>query len=355
MTILARFKMNRGVFHLDVDLDLPSTGVTSLFGPSGCGKTSLVRAIAGLDHHPGGFLKVDNSIWQDEQTFMPVHRRPLGYVFQESSLFGHLSVRGNLEYGLKRVPGKDRHISLDDAIELLEIGSLLTRRPYTLSGGERRRVAIARALAVSPKLLLLDEPLAGLDAQRKQEVIPYIDSLHRTLEIPIILVSHVPEEVARLSDHLVLMKDGQVTAAGDVHEMFTRLDLQLAREDDAAAIIEAIVVSHDEHFQLTHMDFAGGRITMPRMPFLPGQTARLRLAARDISLTLEKQKETSILNIIPVTVDALSAHGEAQVTVRLLAGEVPLLATITRKSAEDLGLASGKAVFAQIKSVALLT
>jgi molybdate transport system ATP-binding protein len=355
MTIEMRFDIEQGDFRLDVDLSLPSTGVSSLFGPSGCGKTTLIRAIAGLEHHPGGFLKVDNSIWQDAQTFLPVHRRPLGYVFQESSLFGHLSVKGNLEYGVKRVPIADRHISLDDAIGLLEIGNLLPRKPHTLSGGERRRVAIARALAVSPKLLLLDEPLAGLDASRKQEIIPYIESLHRKLDIPIIHVSHVPEEVARLSDHLVLMKDGRVTAAGDVHEVFTRLDLQLAQGDDAAAIIEAKVASHDEHYQLTHMDFAGGRITMSRMPLLPGQTARLRLAARDISLTLEQQQDTSILNILPVTVDAITPHGEAQVTVRLLAGGVPLLAHITRKSAEDLGLASGKPIFAQIKSVALLT
>ena len=355
MTIEARFYVDQGDFCLDVDLNIPSSGVTSLYGPSGCGKTTLIRAIAGLEHHAGGFLKVGDTTWQDNTIFLPPHRRPLGYVFQESSLFEHLSVQGNLEYGVKRIPRDERRVSLDSAIELLEIGHLLNRKPATLSGGERQRVAIARALAVSPELLLMDEPLAALDVSRKQDIIPYIESLHRELDIPMIHVSHLPEEVTRLADHMVLLEAGQVVATGDVHDMFTRLDLPLAHDQDAAAVIEAVVAAHDDEYQLTYLEFAGGRIAMTRMALAVGEPARLRLAARDVSLTLEHQSGTSILNILPVTVDAITADGESQVTVRLMATGVPILARITRKSAGELCLDPGKSVYAQIKSIALLT
>ena len=354
MTIEARFCIDQGDFSLDVDLSLPSSGVTSLFGPSGCGKTTLIRAIAGLDRHPDGFLKVGDETWQDRNHFLPVHQRPLGYVFQESSLFEHLNVMRNLKYGVKRVEKGGRNVSLDKAIDLLEIGGLLERMPNTLSGGERQRVAIARALAVSPKLLLLDEPLAAVDVTRKHEIIPYIESLHRELDIPTIHVSHLPEEVARLADHLILMDGGRVIASGDVHDVFTRLDLPLAHGFDAASIIEAEVTGHDEDYQLTRLAFAGGAIMMTRLALSVGQSARLRLAARDVSLTLEHQSNTSILNIIPVTVDAIELTGDAQVTVRLLATGQPILACITRKSADQLDLKPGKQVFAQIKSIALL-
>ena len=355
MSIKARFRAALGDFRIDVNLDLPSQGVTSVFGPSGCGKTTLLRAIAGLDHHAGGFLEVGEKIWQNEVEFLAPHRRPIGYVFQEPSLFEHLDVRRNLEYGVKRTPGNRRRVSLDRAIELLEIESLLERRPQTLSGGEKQRVAIARALAVSPSLLLLDEPLAAVDVNRKQEIIPYLESLHRELDIPIIHVSHLPEEVARLADHLVLMDAGRVTASGEAHDIFSRLDLPLAHGGEAAALIEAVVASHDADYGLTQLEFGGGRITMAQMALPPGQAVRLRLAARDVSLTLEKQSGTSILNIIPARVEAVSRDGASQVTVRLVAGDVPILACITRKSADELKLIPGLKLFAQIKSIALIT
>lgn len=354
MTIQARFNSRLGDFSLDVDLELPSRGITSLFGPSGCGKTTLLRAIAGLDRHDQGYIRVGGTVWQDANTFMPTHRRPLGYIFQESSLFEHLDVRRNLEYGIRRVALQDRHVALDNAIELLEIGGLLSRMPATLSGGERQRVAIARALALSPQLLLMDEPLAAVDVERKQEIIPYIESLHRELEIPVLHVSHLPEEVARLADHLVLLESGRVRATGDVHELFTRLDLSLASGSDAAAIIETVVAAHDEAYQLTTLEFDGGRILTSGIDLPVGSPARVRLAARDVSLTLERQSGTSILNIFPAVVDDISPAGEAQVTVRLRTAGVPLLACITRKSADELGLQQEKQVFVQIKSVALL-
>jgi len=354
MTIEARFQFDLGDFRLDVDLQLPGRGVTSLFGPSGCGKTSLLRAIAGLDRHADGYLKVGELLWQDAETFVPPHRRPVGYVFQEASLFDHLSVAGNLEYGRKRVPEPERTISLERAIALLGIGPLLQRRPVTLSGGERQRVAIARALAVSPRLLLMDEPLAAVDLERRQEILPWIEALHRELDIPVLHVSHAPEEVARLADHLVLMRAGRVVAAGDAHDMFTRLDLPLALDNDATSVIEATVSGHDEEYRLTRLDFAGGQFTMARQPIAVGSPVRLRLAARDVSLTLQRQSGTSILNILPVTVDEISLDDDAQVTVRVLAGSVPILARITRKSALELGLQPGMEIFAQAKGIALL-
>lgn len=355
MTIEARFHIDRGDFVLDIDLSIPSQGVTSLFGPSGSGKTTLLRAIAGLEHHRNGFLKVGDITWQEADLFVPPHRRSLGYVFQEASLFTHLTVRRNLEYGLKRVPNTERKISLDNAIELLGIGHLLERKPDTLSGGERQRVAIARALAVSPGLLLMDEPLASLDLASKQEILPYLESLHDGLEIPVIYVSHTPEETAQLADHLILLEAGSVTATGAINEMLTRLDLPLAHGSGAAAIVEAVVAGHDDNYHLTHLDFDGGRFTVTRSVLQIGKQVRLRLAAHDVSLTLEHQSNTSILNIIPATVDEIIAEGEAQVTVRLVAGGVPILSRITRKSAAELKLKPGKSVYAQVKSVVLLT
>ncbi|MCP4701279.1 MAG: molybdenum ABC transporter ATP-binding protein [Gammaproteobacteria bacterium] len=354
MTIKAGFHIERADFTLHVDLSLPAQGITALFGPSGCGKTTLLRAIAGLERHPDGFLKAGDMIWQEADYFIPPHRRPLGYVFQEASLFPHLTVRRNLEYGVKRVPKAERKVSLEQAIELLGIGHLLERKPARLSGGERQRAAIARALAVSPKLLLMDEPLTGLDQASKQEILPYIESLHDELEIPVIYVSHMLEEIARIADHLVLLEAGRVVAAGDIHEMLTRLDLPLAHDNDTAAIIEATVAGHDDNYHLTYLDSAGGRFTVIRKELPAGSAVRLRIAARDVSLTLEPQSNTSILNIFPATVDELVPEGKAQVTVRLMAGGVPMLARITRKSASLLNLKSGKQVYAQAKSVALL-
>jgi len=355
MTIEIRFRIDQGDFTLDVDLSLPAQGVSSLFGPSGCGKTTLLRAIAGLEHHRDGYLKVGDMVWQEAGLFVPPHQRPLGYVFQEASLFPHLNVRRNLEYGVRRVAESERRVSLEQAIELLEIGQLLERKPDTLSGGERQRVAIARALAVSPSLLLMDEPLAALDVNRKQEILPYIESLHQDLDIPVIHVSHSPDEVARIADHLVLLESGHVVASGDVHEIVARLDLPPALDSDAAAIIEAVVSGHDETYHLTYLEFAGGRVTVPREDLRVGSQVRLKLAARDVSLTLEHQSGTSILNIFPAVIDEITAEGSAQVTVRLLAGDAPVLARITKKSAADLALKPGKAVYAQVKSVALLS
>lgn len=355
MTIEARFKIDRQDFTLDVDFKIPSKGVTALFGPSGCGKTTLLRAIAGLEKSDRGFLKIGELLWQDDKHFVAPHKRSLGYVFQEASLFEHLNVKQNLEYGVKRIPASERKVPLEKAIELLDIGSLLNRNTKQLSGGERQRIAIARALAMSPKILLMDEPLAALDLRRKQEIMPYLQLLHDELEIPIIYVSHSLGEVARLADHIILLDKGRISANGSITEIFSRLDLPLAQGDKAAALITATVVDHDNEFGLTTLDFSGGHFTVANKNLKLGDTVRLRVVARDVSLTLNHQTDTSILNIFPVIIEELIPEGDTQIMVKLLAGETSMLSRITRKSASLLNLEVGKKVYAQAKSVALLS
>ncbi len=355
MTIVLKLQVNKSGFTLDVDLQIPGRGVTAIFGPSGCGKTTLLRAISGLEKSVDGFVKIGETLWQDRKHFIPTHRRSLGYVFQEASLFPHLNVRSNLEYGVKRVPDEECSVSLDHAIELLGIGNLLGRKPGYLSGGERQRVAIARAIAVSPRLLLMDEPLAALDQKSKQEILPYIESLHQELDIPVIYVSHSTDEVARIADYLVLLDRGSVKAAGAISDMLTRLDLPLAHGGDAEALIKATVSGHDDDYHLTYLDSQGGSFAVIHKKLPVGNAVRLRIAARDVSLTLDHQSDTSIQNIFPATVQEVVPKGDAQVTVSLKVGDVYMLACITRKSASVLDLKPGKSVYAQVKSVSLLS
>lgn len=343
-------------FSLDVALALPGRGVTAIFGPSGCGKTSLLRSIAGLERASRGHLVVNGEVWQDDEKsiFRPVHERALGYVFQEASLFAHLSVQRNLDFGLHRVPLSQRRVSLEQAVELLGIEGLLQRQPGTLSGGERQRVAIARALATSPRLLLMDEPLASLDMHRKAEILPYLERLQAQLDIPVLYVSHAPDEVARLADHLVLLNAGRVTAVGPTRELMTRLDLPLAHGDSAAALIDATVMQLEPGYHLSHADFSGGRISLLNQSVKFGQRLRVRIQARDVSLTLHRQAGTSVLNIFPVSVVSLSDDSPGQVMVSLDAGGSTLLARITQKSAEALQLQPGRQVYAQVKGIAVL-
>jgi molybdate transport system ATP-binding protein len=359
--VQAQIKIQHPGFTLDVDLALPGQGVSALFGPSGCGKTTTLRAIAGLERAPGARVVVNGEVWQDDalNIFKPVHQRPLGFVFQEPRLFAHLDVRGNLEYGLRRVPAAQRRVSLDQAVELLGIGHLLTRKPAALSGGEQQRVGMARALATSPRMLLMDEPLAALDAARKREVLPYLERLHRELDIPVLYVSHAIDEVARLADHLVLMEQGRVRASGPTAQVLTQLDLPVAHGEAASAVVQATIAGFDPDYQLLYADFDGGRFSLPyardvENKLSVGQPVRLRIAARDVSLTLAHQQNTSILNILPGTVAELSPDGQSQVMVGLQINETRLLASVTRRSVDLLGLHVGQPLYVQIKGVALL-
>ncbi|WP_228151615.1 molybdenum ABC transporter ATP-binding protein [Pseudazoarcus pumilus] len=355
MTIAARFRVDRGDFVLDVDLKLPSRGVTALFGPSGAGKTTVLRCIAGLERLADAHVDFDGEVWQHGRDFVPTHRRSLGYVFQEASLFPHLSARGNMEYGFKRIPAAERRIAWDDLVALLDLGHLLDRHPDQLSGGERQRVGLARALLTSPRLLLLDEPLSALDAARKQEILPYLERLRDQLDIPMLYVSHSHDEVIRLADHLVLLDNGRVRASGPLAETLARTDLQLSRGIEASVMIETTVAAHEDDWHLSRLAFAGGELLVPRCRREPGGTLRVRVHARDVALACSRVEDSSINNQIAArVVEIVPADGPAYVLIRLDAAGVPLLARITRRSADRLGLAPGGAVWAQIKSAALL-
>lgn len=357
--IEARFQVAYSGFVLDVDLQLPGRGVSVLLGSSGSGKTTLLRCIAGLERAAHGYLQINGELWQDSRSghFLPTHQRGLGYVFQEASLFEHLSVRGNLEFGLKRIAAKSRRIELEQAVALLGIEHLLERRPARLSGGERQRVGIARALLTSPSLLLMDEPLAALDLKRKQEILPYLERLHAELDIPLLYVSHSPDEVARLADHLVLLEEGKVLASGPISSMLTRLDLPMALGEDAGALIEGLVSGYNATYQLLSLQFPHSNlwVQVAHAPVALGQTVRFKVQARDVSLTLERPTHSSIVNVLPVTVSAVvPAENNAHVLVSLDMQRSALLARITRYSHDQLGLHPGQQVWAQIKSVALL-
>lgn len=353
-TIDARFQLDWPGFQLNVDLHLPARGVTALFGHSGSGKTTLLRCIAGLERPRLGRLSFKGAIWQDESTWVPTYRRRLGYVFQEASLFPHLSVLNNLRYGQKRSQAAQR-IALDHAIELLGIGSLLERKPDLLSGGERQRVGIARALAVSPEILLMDEPLAALDLKRKQEILPYLERLHDELEIPVLYVSHSPDEVARLADNLVVMENGQVVAHGPLAEALVRLDLPIKLGEDVGAVLEATVCEIDSEWHLARVDFPGGSLWTRDHGIPLGKQVRVRVLARDVSLAIAEPAPSSIQNVLHGHIDAIADddHPGLQL-VRVKVGQTCLLSRLTRRSSVALGFALGKSVHVQVKSVALM-
>ncbi len=350
MGISAHLEFGREGFRLDAGFDAPKTGVTALFGPSGSGKTTLLRCIAGLERAKGN-LEVNGVLWQDEKIFLPTHRRELGYVFQEASLFPHLSVKENLEYGYRRT--QDKRIKFGQAVEWLGLSRLVDRKDVaSLSGGERQRVAIGRALLSSPRILLMDEPMAALDMRSRQEILPCLERLHRELEIPVLYVSHALDEVARLADHLVLLEEGRVIASGTLSEMLTRLDLPTAHLDDAGAVIEAAVSHHDDAYALTRLDFSGGSLWVGRVDQPEGAKLRARILARDVSIALEPPKATSIANILEARIIEILDEGSDKVNVRMDAGQ-QLLSRITRRSRDLLGLKPGMTVYAQVKSVAL--
>ncbi|TFY94196.1 molybdenum ABC transporter ATP-binding protein [Pseudomonas nabeulensis] len=354
-----RLQLNYSGFDLDVDLHLPGRGVTALYGHSGSGKTTCLRCIAGLERARDGFIQINDEVWQDSRNglFVPSHKRALGYVFQEASLFPHLSVRANLEFGLKRIPAQQRRVDMAQATELLGIGHLLDRHPQHLSGGERQRIGIARALLTSPKLLLMDEPLAALDSKRKSEILPYLERLHDELDIPVFYVSHAQDEVARLADHIVLLSDGKALASGPIGETLARLDLPMALGDDAGVVINGTVVAYDEHYQLLTLQLPDSALHMrvAHAPLAVGKALRIKVQARDVSLSLQAEEHSSILNRLPVTVtQEISADNNAHVLVRLDASGTPLLARITRFSRDQLQLHPGQALWAQIKAVAVL-
>ncbi|MFJ3485334.1 molybdenum ABC transporter ATP-binding protein [Pseudomonas sp. NPDC090202] len=357
--IEVRLNVDFPEFAVNVDLALPGRGITALYGHSGSGKTTCLRCVAGLEKAATGFIRINGEVWQDSAkgVFLAPHKRSLGYVFQEASLFPHLTVKGNLEFGFKRIRPAERRVNLEQATTLLGIDHLLSRQSDKLSGGERQRVGIARALLTSPRLLLLDEPLAALDPQRKSEILPYLGRLHDELDIPMLYVSHSQDEVARLADHLVLLSDGKVLASGPIGETLARLDLPLAMGDDAGVVIEGTVSDYDSAYHLVSVRLPASELSIrvAHLPLASGKPLRFKVQARDVSLSLEADAPSSILNRLPVTViNEVPADNAAHVLIRLDAGGSPLLARITRFSRDQLQVFPGQRLWAQIKSVALL-
>ncbi len=355
-SIRARFRLDYGGFCLDVDLNLPGTGITVLFGHSGSGKTTLLRCIAGLQHAPLGLLQINGDVWQDSENaiFVPTHRRSLGYVFQEANLFPHLSVAGNLQFGLRRIGKTAANADLPHILALLGIEHLLQRRPERLSGGERQRVAIARALALNPKILLMDEPLAALDFKRKQEILPYLSRLHRELRIPVLYVTHSQQEVAQLADHLLVMDEGRALVCGPLTDTLSRLDVPLARERDAATVWQVRVTGHEPQYHLSRVEFDGGGLSLPSIDAAIDTPLRLQINARDVSIALQAPQATSILNVLPATITGITDDSGGQSVVQLQLGSQSLLAHITSKSAALLALRVGMPVYAQIKGTSIL-
>jgi molybdate transport system ATP-binding protein len=359
--IQAIFRGRLGNFSLDADFLVPATGVTAIFGPSGCGKTSVARCLAGLQYLRGGFCAIDGEIWQDQSIFRKPHQRPIGYVFQEASLFRHLSVRENLSYGAP--PGVPKSgiagIAFGEVVELLGLATLLDRLPHKLSGGERQRVAIGRALLSQPKLLLMDEPLSALDRETRNEILPFLERLHERLSLPIIYISHDMSEIERLADHLILMQHGKIVGAGPLHVLQSDPSLPLAIAREAAVSLDATVDAHDPAYGLLTLRVDGGRLQVPAPKVEAGKQLRLRIAASDVSIARAVPDKSSILNILPARIVAKSTPGPGEVIVVLALGAdgrgTQLLARITLRSWDILQLAVGIHVLAQVKGVSLVS
>lgn len=357
MSIKARFNVRFSGFHLAAELTISETGVTTLFGPSGSGKTTLLRCLAGLERSPDGYLSVGGDIWQDEakKLFVPVHRRPIGYVFQEPRLFHHLTVQDNLDFAYKRLPVIERKVDREQIISLLNLAHLLNRKPYHLSGGEQQRVAIGRALLASPRLLFMDEPLAALDLPRKQEVIPFIRKLHDELVMPIVYVSHALQEVLQITDNMVLMDRGKCVASGTIVDICSKLEMSDYLGDMTGAVIDTRVIAHDLPFGLTTLGFSGGKLQVPYQRQDVHSRLRVHILARNVGIALERPPTTtSYLNILAAEIIEISSLNmdSHEVQIKLDVG-VPLVAYISRKSLSLLKLQKGNKCYALIKAVSL--
>jgi molybdate transport system ATP-binding protein len=364
-----RLRLVRPDFALDVDLELPATGITVLFGPSGSGKTSLLRCVAGLEKSAQGLVRVGQELWQDDASgvFRPPWQRDLGYVFQEASLFEHLDVSQNVAYGLKRFGNKDKAgaaqaldkagaaQALARAIELLGIGHLMHRSPSGLSGGERQRVAIARALATQPRLLLLDEPLAALDQARRHEILPWLERMRDELRLPMLYITHSADELARLADHVVVLDGGAVKACGPAQEVLARVDAPAIVGDEAGVLLHGTVVELDARWHLAKVAFDGGSVWVRDSGMPLGQPVRLRVLARDVSLTAHEAQDSSIQNHIQGCIEAIADDVHpSQALVRIRCGASVLVARVTKRALSALSLTEGVAVWAQVKSVAVI-
>jgi molybdate transport system ATP-binding protein len=356
MTLSAQIEHGFLGFRLAMAFSVGRPGLTALFGPSGSGKSTCINAISGLLKPESGHIEINGRVVFDSASGLnlPARQRRIGYVFQDARLFPHLSVNRNLDFGARRSPEPPSPAERAHIIEMLGIGHLLERRPAGLSGGERQRVALGRALLMKPSLLLLDEPLAALDQARKAEVLPHLERLRDEARIPIVLVSHALDDVARLADDIVVVNEGRSVAAGPVDEILSRLDLlPLTGQSEPMSVIVADVLRHDAEGGLTELGFNGGRLWVARIGADPGTQVRLRIAARDVMLALEPPARISATNMIQGRVAEIGSGPGPYCDIRLVCGGSILLARITRRSAERLGLGPGSAVIAVIKAVSV--
>lgn len=369
--LILQLRLDKGPFSLDIDAQLPTKGILGVWGESGSGKTSLLRCLAGLEESAKGFIRLDQHHWLDSQAGLnvPTWRRQLGYVFQEASLFNHLSVLQNIKFGFQRAQharsainvghtvhtGQTGNSALQSSIELLGLSPLLERYPHELSGGERQRVAIARALATEPRLLLLDEPMSALDQARRSELYPWIEKLTHQLRIPIFLVSHSMEEIARLTQHLLVMQSGRIIAQGPTAEVLSSIETPYDFAEHTSSIVRATVQEVDLTWGLAKISFEQQHLWVENRGFHQGQMLVVRILARDVSLSLHPPQQTSIQNTIACKITGLSElSNTAHCLVQLQCANQVLLAKITRKSLSALGLAPGLSVWAQIKTVAMI-
>lgn len=352
----ARLVLERGNdFQLRVDCEIPLRGVTAIYGPSGSGKTSLLYCLAGLlAAQQGSELVAGDRIWQQGDTVLAAHQRKIGFVFQDSQLFPHLSVEGNLSYAQQRQTGNSGP-TREQVVQWLQLDALLQRNIQQLSRGQQQRVAIGRALLSAPDILLLDEPLANIDLASRNQILSHLEQLQRDIQLPMIYVSHDMEELAQLADWLLVMDAGRVTAAGPMLELCSQMELAIAHEEQAAAIVTAAVSGHDAQYGLSELLLEGQPLYVPAVSSRPGSTMRLRIPARDVSICLQAPQQTSILNILEATISEIEDSDSPRLLLRLQVGEQFLLARLTRKSIDTLQLRMGDTVYAQVKSVALLT
>ncbi|MCM5679438.1 molybdenum ABC transporter ATP-binding protein [Schlegelella sp. S2-27] len=349
------FRRRLGPLLLQVQVSVPSQGITAVFGRSGSGKTSLINAVAGLLRPDEGRIRVEQRVFFDAaaRVDIPMEQRGIGYVFQDARLFPHLSVAGNLRYGLKR-SGRTAAIGFDAVVEVLGIAPLLHRRPHALSGGERQRVALGRALLRQPTLLLMDEPLAALDAPRKTEVLPYIERLCHEFHLPALYVSHSVDEITRLAQHLVIVSEGRTVACGELTEVMSEPEhAPLIGRFEAGVVIDCRVARHDVHYQLSTLAFADGELRVPLVDLPEGTSVRARLRARDVALSLSTPTDLSLSNRLHGAVVSMTPREGPYVDVAIGLGSTVVRALVTRESCDRLGLAVGQPAWAMVKSVAL--
>lgn len=360
--IYARFQQqfsrdNRHVFDLDVDITLPAKGIIALFGHSGSGKTTLLRCMAGLQKSQDGEMIVKGEVWQNQTTRIATHKRQLAYVFQEASLLPHLTVQDNLHFAIKRAKPTDQQTQ-SEIIELMGLGKLLKQLPSQLSGGEKQRVALARTLMTQTKLILMDEPLASLDLARKLEILPYLEKLKASTQVPIIYISHDISEVARLADYVVVLEQGKVAMHGPVVEVLPHISQLQGMADETSVVLEAKVVAREVQWHLIQVNLANSQqstLCLRDSGEKIGDILRLRLLAKDLSIALENHDDSSIVNRLAATISAIQTDPDpAMVLVELQVGQCRLIARITQRSLSHLKLEVGKPVWAQIKSVAIV-